>query len=424
MTILVEDVITDIQALIASNNPAVAESPATPPENISAFPTTIAYLDDFTADVVVPGLTGFNYSLNIEIHIGLVDLPLDVETIIDYVERIPETLFTAISAYTKTNFRGITEIRYQFGELAWRNQKTIGYLFRLENVFGEKYTAETVPTAPSSLVATAVSTSQIDLTWNDNSDDELAFVVQRSATSGSGFVTIAILAAGTTSYSDTGLSSGATWYYQILANNGAGNSTSNEASATVLSTLILDQFTDTNGVNIQDHTIAPTNIPATSWVVTGASANDRAEIQSNQLACKFGAQFVVVADAGQADVTISVDTIVKSASGSIVVGIVARYVDSDNYWYQKITQNSIVALIERTAGVEVVRSSNAYSFVVDQTYSLQCVLSGTSISMTIDGGSTVNTTSSVHQSADNHGLYVKPEGGGTVSIIYDDFQVV
>ena len=90
------------------------------------------------------------------------------------------------------------------------------------------------PIAPSGLSATATSSSSIDLSWTDNSTNETNFVIQRSATSGSGFATIATLAPNTSSYADTtGLSASTTYYYRVYATNGAGDSGfSNEAFAT------------------------------------------------------------------------------------------------------------------------------------------------------------------------------------------------
>ena len=86
-------------------------------------------------------------------------------------------------------------------------------------------TPATLPIAPSALVATATSSSSINLSWTDNSSDESNFVVQRSPTSGSGFTTIATLGADTTSYADSaGLSASTTYYYQVYATNGGGDS--------------------------------------------------------------------------------------------------------------------------------------------------------------------------------------------------------
>lgn len=91
------------------------------------------------------------------------------------------------------------------------------------------------PAAPSGLTANGVNTSQIDLAWTDNSSDENNFVVARSTTSGGTFTDIATLAANTTSYSNTGLPPGTTYYYRVRATNGNGDSAnSNEDSATTL----------------------------------------------------------------------------------------------------------------------------------------------------------------------------------------------
>ena len=58
-------------------------------------------------------------------------------------------------------------------------------------------------------------------------------MLQRSLSAGGGFTTIATLAANTTSYSNTGLTSSTTYYYKVLAANSGGNSAwSNVANAT------------------------------------------------------------------------------------------------------------------------------------------------------------------------------------------------
>jgi FtsP/CotA-like multicopper oxidase with cupredoxin domain len=88
------------------------------------------------------------------------------------------------------------------------------------------------PAAPSGLVATAVSSSQIDLSWSDNSGDETGFEIERSL-NGSDFSWIASVGADITSYLDTGLSAATTYYFRVAATNGAGSSTySNTANAT------------------------------------------------------------------------------------------------------------------------------------------------------------------------------------------------
>jgi hypothetical protein len=90
------------------------------------------------------------------------------------------------------------------------------------------------PAAPSNLVATTISKSQINLAWQDNSSDEVNFVLERKKGTGS-YSVIATLGADTTSYSDTGLVKNTTYTYRIKAVNAAGSSAySNEATAKTL----------------------------------------------------------------------------------------------------------------------------------------------------------------------------------------------
>ena len=89
-----------------------------------------------------------------------------------------------------------------------------------------------VPAAPSGLAASASSSSQINLTWTDNSNNESGFNIERS-TDGSNFSPLATAAANATSYSNTGLTASTTYRYRVFATNATGSSTaSNTASAT------------------------------------------------------------------------------------------------------------------------------------------------------------------------------------------------
>ncbi len=95
-------------------------------------------------------------------------------------------------------------------------------------------TLVTPPSAPSNLVASAVSASQINLSWTDNSGNETAFLIERKIGSGGTYSQIAQAGAGATSYSNNaGLSPGTNYVYRVRASNSGGSSAySNEASAT------------------------------------------------------------------------------------------------------------------------------------------------------------------------------------------------
>jgi hypothetical protein len=96
------------------------------------------------------------------------------------------------------------------------------------------------PASPTNLVATPASSSQIDLTWNDNSNNETGFVIEYAPISNfaTGLTTINI-GSNMTSYSVTGLSSGTTYWFRVRATNaGLDSSDSNVANATTMATAV------------------------------------------------------------------------------------------------------------------------------------------------------------------------------------------
>jgi hypothetical protein len=89
------------------------------------------------------------------------------------------------------------------------------------------------PAAPTALTATAISGTEINLAWTDNSNNETAFVIQRKIGSGGTYSTLISLPPNTMTYSDTGLTASTTYFYKVLAtNNGSNSSPSNEYGAT------------------------------------------------------------------------------------------------------------------------------------------------------------------------------------------------
>jgi hypothetical protein len=116
----------------------------------------------------------------------------------------------------------------------WRAQANNNYGTSSWSSYGYFETAGPPPNAPCNLVASPISSSQIDLTWQDNSSDETGFRIERKTASGSYFQ-IATVGANVASYSDTYLSASTTYYYRVTAHSAASNSDySNEASATTL----------------------------------------------------------------------------------------------------------------------------------------------------------------------------------------------
>jgi fibronectin type 3 domain-containing protein len=82
----------------------------------------------------------------------------------------------------------------------------------------------TAPTAPTGFTATAISASQVNLSWNASTDNVgvTSYILQRCLGTGcSAWVTIANPTA--TTYSDTGLSATTTYRYWVRATDAAGN---------------------------------------------------------------------------------------------------------------------------------------------------------------------------------------------------------
>lgn len=91
--------------------------------------------------------------------------------------------------------------------------------------------AETAPAAPSGLTATSDSDTQITLDWTDNSTDETGFNIYNSG-DGITYTLIANVGADEVSYVVTGLVASTQYYYEVRAENGAGESIADSANAT------------------------------------------------------------------------------------------------------------------------------------------------------------------------------------------------
>lgn len=178
----------------------------------------------------------------------------------------------------------------------------------------------------------------------------------------------------------------------------------------VVTTLILDQFTDVDTTLLPSHTIGPVNLPGHAWV---AVANNLS-IRSNHIYVTNPGPNICVVDSGKSDVTISFIT-QANQSYACADGIVFRYIDASNYWeaywdFQARTFN----IIQVQSGTPTTQASTGASLSPDTSYTVQVVISGTSITATIDAGSKITFSSSFNQTATSHGIVAK--SGGAVHI--------
>ncbi|WP_317972620.1 cellulose binding domain-containing protein, partial [Paenibacillus sp. CCS19] len=158
---------------------------------------------------------------------------------------------TSGGAYT-TVATGVTGSTYTNTGLT--NGTTYYYVVSAVNSAGESSNSSqasatpvapaTVPAAPTGLTA-AAGNAQAALSWTASSG-ATSYNVKRAATSGGAYTTVATGVTGTT-YTNTGLTNGTTYYYVVSAVNSAGES----ANSSVASATPVGSTTTPSGLVVQ-----------------------------------------------------------------------------------------------------------------------------------------------------------------------------
>jgi titin len=89
-----------------------------------------------------------------------------------------------------------------------------------------------VPLAPSGLLASSTSDSQINLTWTNYSHVATAVVVERSDDEGQTWATVGSLDPDAATFQDANLDEGKTYQYRVHAGTSTARSTEGPATAT------------------------------------------------------------------------------------------------------------------------------------------------------------------------------------------------
>jgi fibronectin type 3 domain-containing protein/predicted esterase len=101
-------------------------------------------------------------------------------------------------------------------------------------VFVKVGNAAGIPAAPTNLFADVVSEVQVNLSWNDVANNELAYEVYASPAPNSGYRLVGLLPAGSTSFQHINLEENTQYYYIVRAINDNGSSANAQASARTL----------------------------------------------------------------------------------------------------------------------------------------------------------------------------------------------
>jgi len=116
---------------------------------------------------------------------------------------------------------------------------------RLTHTF---HTVPVQPRAPIAPTATA-GVAGISVTWQDDSAVETGFRIEHSADGDSGWVSLAIAAAGATNYVDTAATPGQTRYYRVITLSGTLESAPSTVVSATASTAYMNGADHTRAVN-------------------------------------------------------------------------------------------------------------------------------------------------------------------------------
>jgi hypothetical protein len=132
---------------------------------------------------------------------------------------------SSITAFTDNNLVDGTQYYY----------RVLSFNIGGSSAFSNEQSAITTLNSPTSLSATAVSSSQINLTWTDNSSSELGYKIEQSPVDDLHYTQIATVGPNVTAYSASGLSEGTKYYYRVRAYNAIATSAyCSEKNATTL----------------------------------------------------------------------------------------------------------------------------------------------------------------------------------------------
>lgn len=101
------------------------------------------------------------------------------------------------------------------------------------------------PVAPTNLSGSAISLTQANLTWTDNSTNETGFKIERKLTNGttSNYSVIATVSSNISSYADTGLNPFTSYTYRICSYNSNGNCSQYSNEITIITNTSTSLYT-------------------------------------------------------------------------------------------------------------------------------------------------------------------------------------
>lgn len=185
-----------------------------------------------------------------------------------------------------------------------------------------------------------------------------------------------------------------------------------------MTVLINDTFTAANNTTLSGRTPSPTTV-GNNWVVNSGTW----QIESNTAQNTASSGDVTVEiDCGQADVTYTCTFITPSTSWN--GGIIANFVDANNFWLFDSGTFNTSAIYEKAAGTYTQRAVATTNLAANTTYTLGITTLGDAITCFINGSQvmTYSTAGRSSKTATKFGFRRDSAGGVTPS--WDDFLII
>ena len=211
------------------------------------------------------------------------------------------------------------------------------------------------PTAPTLLSVSAVTATQLNVTWRDTSSNEMNFIIGRSTNAAGPFADVGSTDANVTNFADLNLTPATRYYYVARATN-VGGASSNSASASGLTfdgpPIIVRQpqgQTVAEGGTISMDVLVRANSPRYQWQLNSVdipAATNSSLVINNASAANEGDYIVTITSTGGSTVS---DTAVVQVNYLLNIfatnGSVIKSPDQNAYSYgDNVTLTAVPAL--------------------------------------------------------------------------------
>lgn len=281
-----------------------------------------------------------------------------------------------------------------------------------------------VSNAPSNLVATALSSTSIELTWTSAPGVYAGYVIERSP-NGTVWTEIARIAEpAMVLYINSDLDANTLYYYRVATYTGIiVGDYSNIANATTevftaLNQYALDRCTDVDNTDLDAHTM---NI-GTGWT----EHNGVWDIISNAIrqSTSTAGGYIATTDIGTPNCIVTGLLQTVNGSGQHDGEIVVRYTDLNNWISVQIATGAPTQfrILKLEAGVGTILQAKTYPMQYQKAIKVKVECNGNTITAWADGGYKVTGTTAFNNTATRFGFR---EGRGTYGPWFmDQFEAI